>query len=213
LLFFVGAATLPYALSQSSVRETLKTPLEAVGLQSQPADPVAATSQGALSHGSAQVPGVPGVAPAQPRTASDVKLVPFEQALSWNVKPAWVLSTWPRVTTALPELDLNGYRVTFISGTSPSDLAGSLSYYFDTKLQLQRIVFQGSTGDARRLVQFLMSQHHFERRMDADTSVYLYQVPQDGRALSALRIKTAPVVRSAEALARFDVTLEMRRPD
>mgnify|MGYP003353110921 CR=1 FL=1 len=99
-----------------------------------------------------------------------------------------------------------------ISGIGETDVAGSLSYYFDASLTLQKIVFQGSTGDARRLVQFLLSQHRFERRLADDPSTYLYQVPQDGQALSELRIRTVPIVKSTNPLTRFELTLVMRRP-
>src|SRR5205085_8416505 len=105
------------------------------------------------------------IAAPLPRTAGEVTVAPFEQALRWEVKPAWVLSTWSRVTTSLPELDLQGYRVAYVSGTAETDIAGSLSYYFDNTHQLRRIEFHGTTGDARRLVQFLISQHRFERRL------------------------------------------------
>ena len=50
------------------------------------------------------------------------------------------------------ELDLQGYRVAYVSGTAETDIAGSLSYYFDNTHRLRRIAFNGTTGDARRLV-------------------------------------------------------------
>lgn len=228
VVFLLGAAFLPYLLSsKSAILDAITAPFQSEAKSSTaktagdgqsasmpnglaPLDASAPAGSGSAKSG---VPARTVSASKEPRKPSDVPLIPLEQSLQWNVKPAWVMSTWPRVTTALPELDLQGYRVSFISGVGETDVAGSLSYYFDSSLSLRKIVFQGSTGDARRLVQFLMSQHRFERRLSDDPSVYLYQVPEDGRALSELRIRTVPIVKSTNPLSRFEVSLEMRRPE
>jgi hypothetical protein len=207
----VGGAVIPYVVSSNaSIRDTLKAPLQAISGKS--AKPPAGDGANATGAGT-NSPAVPTAAATEARKASEVQLVPLEQALNWDVKPAWVLSTWPRVTTALPELDLQGYRVSFVSGTTENDIAGSLSYYFDEAQRLQRLTFHGSTGDAGRLVRYLMSQHRFERRRSDDVGTYLYQVPQDGQALSELLVKTAPVVSTTNRFARFEVWLQMRKPE
>jgi hypothetical protein len=218
-----GAAFLPYILSkQSPVRDTLTAPLkwvgqppaESTGTRSAPHDTPHASLPGAM-----QAPGAPAAArfaAAQPRTASrgDTPVVPLEQALRWELTPAWVLSTWPRVTTHLAELDLQGYRMPLVSGTTETDIAGSLTYYFDPQQRLERITFNGTTGDARRLVTFLNQQHHFQRRLAKDDpGLYLYQVEQDQRALSELKIRAAPIVKSGSPYGRFEVSIEMRRPE
>lgn len=217
IFFLAGAALLPYALSQPTVRQTLASPLQMLSkpvaeIKKQASPAASATPKEAATpaaHGTALQP-----AALEPRkAASAVPTIPLEQALRWDVKPAWVLAAWPRVTTELPDLELQGYRISYVSGTTESDLAGSLTYYFDGALRLQKLTFNGSTGDAKRLVQFLLSQHHFQRRLGDDPSLYLYQVEQDGQALSELRIKAAPIVRSGNPLRRFEVTLEMRRPE
>lgn len=219
LFFLLGGAVLPYALSsKSSIRETLSAPLNAFNKTSgeKKAEPPADANAAHASDPAAQQatePQKPKAAAPQPRAAGEVPFVPFEQALNWRVTPAWVLGTWPRVTTTLPELDVQGYRVSLVSGTGETDVAGSLTYYFDGKQQLQRLTFQGSTGDARRLVTYLMSQHRFQRRMAEDPSTFLYQVEQDGRALSECKIKAASIVRAGAPLSRFETSLEMRRPE
>ncbi|MCE9604868.1 MAG: hypothetical protein K8U03_08200 [Planctomycetia bacterium] len=215
LAFLVGGAALPYLLSSGSgVREAITSPLQAVtGTTEKPAvAPHAAAEIHAAGHAAPAAHTAADPAATKPVSAHDEKLVPFEQALRWEITPVWVMSTWPRVTTHLSELDAQGYRVTLVSGTAQSDIAGALTYYFDAKQQLQRITFNGTTGDARRLVQFLVTNHRFERRLLDDPSVYLYQVEQDQRALSELKIKTAPIVRASGALSRFEVSLVMRRP-
>lgn len=220
-IFLLGGALIPYLLSsKSTIREALTSPLHMMSKPGGDAALTAPSEHEAAAHHDQQTaapePHVavhPQQATPQTRTTSEVTVVPFEQALRWEVKPAWVLGTWSRVTTALPELDLQGYRVAYVSGTAETDIAGSLSYYFDNTHRLQRIAFNGTTGDARRLVQFLTSQHRFERRLSDDPSTYLYQVSGGRTALSEMRIKTAPVVSSGSPLSRFAVTLEMRRPE
>jgi hypothetical protein len=216
IFFLAGAALLPYALSQPTIREVLAHPLHLVSKPAEevkkPAPAAAATSKEVAVK--ATSPHEPRSAAVEPRkAASTTAMIPFEQAFRWDVKPAWVLAAWPRVTTELSDLHLQGYRISYVSGTTESDLAGSLTYYFDGGLRLQKLTFTGSTGDAKRLVQFLTSQHRFERRLGDDPSLYLYQVEQDGQALSELRVKAAPIVRTGNPLRRFEVSLEMRRPE
>jgi len=220
IAMLLGGAFLPYLLSSGSgVRETIMRPFQSSAGASDkgsgpaaldvpaPADPHAS----ALYASHAAAAGAP-LTPKPPSIA-DERLIPFEKALQWQITPTWVLTTWPRVTTQLSELELQGYRVTLVTGTTPTDIAGVLTYYFDAKQVLQRITFNGTTGDARRLVQFLAASHRFERRLLEDPSVYLYQVEQDRRALSELKIKTAPIVRAGGELSRFEVALVMRRPE
>ena len=47
----------------------------------------------------------------------------------------------------LAELDVQGYRVPLVTGTSRDDLAGSLTYYFDKTHHVTHIHFRGTTGD------------------------------------------------------------------
>lgn len=214
LVFLVGGAVLPYVLSgKSAVREAITSPLKFVsGEEAKPAPQVAQGTQApAATTGAVAHPAASGTKPAS--TSSQEKFVDLEQAFRWEITPAWILGNWPRVTTHLAALDSQGYRVTLITGTTQTDLAGAVTYYFDPQQRLQKMVFNGTTGDAKRLVQFLISRHHFERRLTEDPSVYLYQVEQDGQALSELKIKTAPIVRTTSAYSRFEVSLTMNRPE
>lgn len=212
LVFLVGGAVLPYVLSgQSAVREAITSPLKLVsGEEAKPAPQAAQGMPAAGATIAAATPATSGTKPAS--SASQEKFVDLEQAFRWEITPAWILGNWPRVTTHLAALDSQGYRVTLITGTGQTDLAGAVTYYFDPQQRLQKMVFHGTTGDAKRLVQFLISRHHFERRLTDDPSVYLYQVEQDGQALSELKIKTAPIVRTTSAYSRFEVSLTMNRP-
>ncbi|MGC3971530.1 MAG: hypothetical protein QM775_30560 [Pirellulales bacterium] len=230
MVFLLAGAFLPYIVSnQSSIRDAVTGPFKSEGApkpaasgtaqSAAPANLVAGAAQfqpnssQAAPAGAPAKSAVPATMVSQSRSTPAEPFIPFEQALRWQVTPAWILGNWPRVTTHLAELQLQGYRVTLVSGTQQADIAGSITYYFDPRQELKKIVFHGTTGDARRLVQFVTSNHRFERRLTDDPSVYLYQVEYDGQALSELKIKTASIVRSASAYSRFEIALTMNRPE
>ena len=130
----------------------------------------------------------------------------------FDVTTPWILGRWPRVTTRLADLDLQGYRVPLVTGTREDDLAGSLTYYFDKKQQAERITFRGTTGDARKLVRLLATRHGFVRQAHGDAGLYLYQVKWNGKAWSELHVRPKQVVSAASPYSRFEVALNMRRP-
>lgn len=131
----------------------------------------------------------------------------------YDATPSWVLGRWPRVMNSRYE-DLQAYRVPLVTGAKDADLAGSLTYCFDAKQQVRQIRFQGTTGDARPLVMFLIQQHGFAHEPTQDPSEYLYQVKHSGQAICELRVKTAPLIESSAASTRFQVQLSMQpKPD
>jgi hypothetical protein len=141
-----------------------------------------------------------------------IDIQPLAAVFRWEITPAWVMSQWSRVSTGLADLDLHGYRVALVSGTSEGDLAGSLTYYFNTQQRLQRITFQGSTGDARQLAYYLSAVHHLAPEPTNDPSLQLFRVRNGRTVLSELRIKAAAVVRRTSGLSRYNVNLFLERP-
>ncbi len=212
LMFFLGAALMPYLLSQESPLRTIlsgsTSPSAAQPAAAAPSHPAEGAKDPAAAVAAAPATNLGGKQPAAPPEAP----VTAAEALRWDLTPAWVMNRWPRVTTLLAELDLQGYRVPLVTGTGPRDLAGSLSYYFDGTQQLRRIEFTGTTGDPYDLVVLLRDRHGFVRRLTEDPSTYLYQVEEDRRALSELRVRAAPVVKTGNPFTRFSLTLTMRRP-
>ena len=107
--------------------------------------------------------------------ADTTPLPSLAEVLRLDVTVEWVLQRWPRVTTGLPQLQLQGYRVPLVSGTSISDVAGSLTYYFNARQQVQRITLRGTTGDPSVLATILASRYHFTRRLTNDPGVVLFR--------------------------------------
>ncbi len=135
----------------------------------------------------------------------------FGEVFRFDLPPRWVVSRWSRVTTILAEYDLEGLRVPFVSGTDLDDIAGSLTYYYDKQHQLQRISFEGRTGDERRLVQFM--QQAFNLKVEPSHYAGLLLEKWNGQPKSVLLIRHAPVVLSAEPHSRLEITLELNRPN
>ncbi len=146
-----------------------------------------------------------GLALADPR-------VPLEETLRFDVSPDWIMRRWPRVSTHLSDLQLQGFRVPLVSGTGITDLAGSLTYFADRQQQIQRIEFHGTTGDASRLIYWLQAQHGFRRDASANPGTWRYVVTWNGNVHSQLEVRPAGVMRSDTPHGRFNVTLVMRRP-
>jgi len=145
--------------------------------------------------------------PQPPRAEETVDLA---EALRFDITPAWVVRRWPWVSAGLSQLPLNGYRVPLFTGTAEDDLAGALTYYFNSRQQVQRITFQGTTGDAGKLVRLVRSRFRFARRLADDPTVIRYETPAgQGPAKSFLDIR---MIRPTDAFHRFDVTLALERP-
>mgnify|MGYP006966871329 CR=1 FL=1 len=122
--------------------------------------PLPSEAQAAADEGSGNRP-VP-LLPTITGPASDDLFTLFR----FDVSPRWVTERWSRVSTIRAEPGWEGLRVPLVTGTKVDDLAGSLTYYFDSQHQVRRITFHGVTGDERKLVAFV--SRVYDMRPDAD---------------------------------------------
>lgn len=150
--------------------------------------------------------------PGQPGPLKPLDVVPLPEALRFDVTPQWVMGRWPRVSTQLADLDLQGYRVTLVTGTTPGDLAGSLTYYFSHDGKLQRITFRGSTGDPGPLAQWVTEHFNLRRTVGATPGEMLFQEAWGGKAGSELKFTPVEIIRNELPQARFAVELTLARP-
>ena len=132
------------------------------------------------------------------------------EIIRFDVAPGWVINNWGRVSTRLSELDLEGLRVSVVTGTGASDLVGSLTYYFDRRQSLQRITYRGNSGDPMQLVKVLSER--FQLRPEPWLGAGFYIAHENQKLLSALRIKHASIIRSDHVNKRYDVEFELNRP-
>jgi hypothetical protein len=132
------------------------------------------------------------------------------EVLRFDISPAWVTSRWPRVTTTLSETGMEGLRVPLVTGIQPDDLAGSLTYYFDHGQQVQRLTFEGYTGDDRRLLSLITQYYGLKAEPTLHAGMYVSR--WNGTPSSVLRISRAPIVTHASPRSQLQVLLELNRP-
>ena len=92
-----------------------------------------------------------------------------------GITPEWVTSRWSNVLSVGP-LYTRGYRVPLCTGSDISDLIGSLTYYFDRDLELEKITFEGYTGDLDRLI-LTLKHFNMSKRTTSDPNILLYETP------------------------------------
>ncbi|MBM4003992.1 MAG: hypothetical protein FJ295_12025 [Planctomycetes bacterium] len=162
-----------------------------------------ATNSNSLSNGSARPddfePGIEGPSFQE-----------LHEVFRFDLHPKAIFARWPRVTTVLAEPALEGLRVPLVTGKDPDDLSGALTYYFDQKKVVQRITFQGYTGDEHRLVE--LATELFGMKTIPTLGAGLYMVSWNGKPRSVLRLTFAPVVRANDPHHRIEVMLEINRP-
>lgn len=179
---------------------TASIPAEQGAEQGQGINPIAAPGTASSQ------PVLPGM--SAPRSA--LPIADMAEVFRFDVTPGWVVDRWPTVSVGLSQLPLQGYRVPLVTGGREDDLAGALTYYFNSRQQLERITFQGTTGDAGRLLQLLAARFRFGRRFTNDPGIFQFEVPEPGGSpKSVLHLR---MVRPNEPARRFDVTLSIERP-
>ncbi len=159
---------------------------------------------------SGQTPGGVATALSPGQAVSAPVFQDFAHVFNFHATPRWIIETWPRVSTTLADLRLEGMRVPLVTGSRVDDLAGSLTFYFDQEKVLQRITFQGTTGDERRLVAMLQQALNFEPEPSVAGSMYM--VKWNGEPVSVLRVEPAPVIDANLPHTRLSVHLEINRP-
>jgi hypothetical protein len=140
--------------------------------------------------------------------------VPFRslgEVLRFDITKEWIYRHWPRKSTGLADLGLYGVRVPLVTGTKMTDLAGSLTYYFNAQGQVQHIAFLGRTADTTQLVQFLASTYKLQPAA-APAGEQLFQVLYSGRPQSELRTWPEAVLWSTSPHDSFVVELALERP-
>lgn len=214
LLVIVSVAGgIPYAWFHDGVTSFVTGAASKVWQGSSPAPPslpalgvMQSTSRGAQPADSTTVPISLDAPPATTLPAT-----PLQEVLRFDVDDKWVIQRWPRVSTILSAQHRQGMRVALVTGTRTTDLAGSLSYYFDRHRRVRTISFEGHTGDASELIQFTAS--HFGIHEEPSVKAGLYLARWNGYPTTGLYIRHAPVVREHAPHTRLEVRFEINRPD
>ena len=156
---------------------------------------------------------LPGTANGPDLTAAPMEFLPttnLAEIFRFDVFPDWVKNRWPRVSTAPTEPGLHGLRVALVTGTNPNDLSGSLTYHFDVNQRLQRISFQGWTGDTARLVDLVTKSYGFRSQPTHFAGFYASGTRR--AAKGALILRNPTVVRAGNPNQQVAVVLEVNNP-
>ena len=131
----------------------------------------------------------------------------------FDITPEWIEQNWDFVTASVGPMNLRGYSVSLVTGSSPDDLTGVLTYYFDNHKQLQQIQFQGTTGHLGRLTAMLRQQFHMSQRIVNDPSLTIFETPKSYRGPKNIMEARAPmVIKSDQLYHRFEIYLQLNRP-
>lgn len=148
-----------------------------------------------------------------PQGAISASYTGFEPFFRFDISPNWVEQNWDFVTACVGPMNLQGYRVVLVTGSAPDDLTGVITYYFDSRRQLQEIKFQGTTGDLGRLTAMLNKQFNMSRRIVNDPSLTIYETPASLKDSKSLMEARAPmVIKSDQLYHRYEVYILLSRP-
>ncbi|QDV24253.1 DUF6690 family protein [Aureliella helgolandensis] len=218
LLVLAGAAGGPYMLFETDVgSQARQAATGIVSTSDAPPPPGRLTS---ASHSNSQDPyygltgNDPRLNPLNPSdTLQDVVYPPvlaLQQVLRFDVSPGWVTQQFPRITTVLADMQLDGLRVPLVTGTTPGDIAGTLTYYFDRYKRLQRIKLEGVAGDPSRFVAELQQIYKLEQSPSLGGGLYVLK--WNGHPTSVMHVAPAPVIHADSPYSRFNVFLELNLP-
>lgn len=135
----------------------------------------------------------------------------LREVLRFDISPDWVTSRFSRVTTVLADTQLEGLRVPIVTGIGPADLAGSITYYFDSSGKLQRVMLHAFTGDASRVIATMTQFYGLQPEPSLDAGVYTRR--WNATPVHFLRLTRAPIVYSDALHHKLTVYLELNQPD
>lgn len=136
----------------------------------------------------------------------------FLDIFNFDITPDWVTSRWKHVASVGP-VHTRGYRVPLVTGTDKSDLVGNLTYYFDAHLEVEKITFEGFTGDLDRLV---ITLRHFNmaKRLTSDPNMLIYETPTPTKQRSYLKTYHRTALEDENhPYRKFWLTLELYPPE
>lgn len=138
-------------------------------------------------------------------------VVSLAEILRFDISPEWVMARFPRVSTLLSEMNLDGLRTPLITGSTPGDLAGTLTYYFDRYKRLKRVSVHATLGDPTRYIMELRQAYQMSQEPSLGGSLYV--VKWNGTPTSVLHVSPASVVYSDVNYGRYNFFLELNQAD
>jgi hypothetical protein len=134
----------------------------------------------------------------------------LRQFVRFDITPAWVTSSFPRVSTVLSNVQMDGLRVAVVTGTSTTDFAGTVDYYFDRTQRIRRICLSGNCGDPTMLA--AMMTQYFGLTVEPSLGGNLFLSRWNNRVTSLASFQPAPVVYAQDNYSKYAVYIEINQP-
>ena len=133
----------------------------------------------------------------------------LDEVFRFDLTPRAITDRWNRVSTGMGDVRYQGYRVPLVTGPTAADLAGSLTYYFDSGPRLRRITFVGTTGDPARVVDFFSARFGFRRFQTGNTRITSYRTYF--RHTGLLHVTPAEVLDQTHAATNYQIELSIEQ--
>lgn len=195
--FVFGAAGASYVYTHDDIAKTLS-----------PASWVSDEGE-TIEGGEAAVERLANAPPEELVAVAGPEELTLEEVFRFDLTPQSITDRWNRVSTGLGDMRFQGYRVPLVTGTTPSDLTGSLTYYFDAAPRLRRITFLGTTGDPARVVDFFAKQFGFRRAQTGNPRVTSYR--PNFRYSGLLEVTPAEVLDRQQAATNYQIEVTVER--
>lgn len=133
------------------------------------------------------------------------------EVIRFDMTPMGLLQRFQQVTTipGNPHYDIQ--RVALSTGTQPTDLAGTLTYFFDANKVVQRIQFTGTTGDPSMIASMMVQ--YYRLQPEPSLGGQLFTTRWNGRVTSLMHATPAAVLQySPNAHANYSVFMELNQP-
>ena len=157
---------------------------------------------------------LPGDANGPDANAIPLEFMPItdlSEVFRFDVNPTWVRQRWERASITAGDVGLSGMRVSLVTGVNATDLFGSLTYYFDARQTVQKITFQGWSGNPNSLVNFMTSAYGFQNRPTNAAGLYVAQ--NRNRQTGVLYMQHPNVIRSSNPTQQVAIMLEVNNPN
>ncbi|MEE2826750.1 MAG: DUF6690 family protein [Planctomycetota bacterium] len=135
----------------------------------------------------------------------------MSEIFRFDLTPQIVKSRWTRVSVTPTDYGLKAMRVALVTGTTPKDVHGALTFYFDKHQQLQRITLRGWSGDASRLVKLVTGEYGFKAQNTHMSGLYLAKTFLHTKG--ALLMQDADVIDSNNPTQQVAISMEINNPD
>jgi hypothetical protein len=136
--------------------------------------------------------------------------IDLREAIRFDMTPMALTQRFAPVTTLAGYSQFDVYRIGLVTGSQPTDLAGTVTYYFDANKAVQRIQFFGNTGDPSMVIGMMVQFYRLQP--EAALGGQLFTTRWNNRVTSFLHVRPAAVVQAGYSNSNYQVFLELNQP-